>query len=51
MTLYHNLDRVTYKSFIADGVTKTHGLSTWRAKHLLVIELTKMAKKHKVLYD
>ena len=36
---------------IADGVTRIHGLPTWRAKQLLVTELTKIAKKRKVSYD
>ena len=51
MTLYHDLDEATYKLVIADGVTRIHGLPTWRAKQLLVTELTTIAKKHKVSYD
>ena len=48
MTSYHDLDESTYKSVIADGVTRIHGLPTWRAKQLLVTELTKIAKISKV---
>ena len=51
MTSYHDLEEATYRTVLADQVTRVHGLPTWRAKQNLVTELTKIAKKHKVSYD
>ena len=51
MTSYQDLEDATYRSVLAEQVTRIHGLPTWRAKQNLVSELTKIAKKHKVSYD
>ena len=51
MTSYHDLEEATYRTVLADQVTRIHGLPTWRAKQNLVTELTKIAKKHKVSFD
>ena len=51
MTSYHDLEYATYRTVLADQVTRIHGLPTWRVKQNLVTELTKIAKKHKVSYD
>ena len=51
MTSYHDLEDQTYKSVIAEQVTRIHGKPAWRQKEILKREFTRIAIKHKVSYD
>ena len=51
MTSYHDLEEQTYRSVIAEHITRIHGKPVWRTKEVMKNELTKIAIKHKVSYD
>ena len=51
MTSYHDLEDQTYRSVVAERVTRIHGRPVWKTKEKLKTELTKIATKHKVSYD
>ena len=50
MTSYHDLEDQTYRSVIAENITRIYGKPTWQSKERLKTELTKVAIKHKVSY-
>ena len=50
MTSYHDLEDQTYRSVIAEKITRIYGPPTWRVKEIFKAELTKIAMKHKVSY-
>ena len=50
MTSYHDLEDQTYRSVIAEKITRIYGPPTWRTKEIFKDELTKIAMKHKVSY-
>ena len=51
MTSYHDLEEQTYRSVVAEDVTRIYGKPTWQAKERLKMQLGKIAIKHKVSYD
>ena len=51
MTSYHNLEDQTYRSVVAEDVTRIYGKPTWQAKEQLKLQLGKIAIKHKVSYN
>ena len=50
MTSYHDLEESTYKSVLAENITRVHGVPTWGHKQRMVSELTKIAMRYKVSY-
>ena len=51
MTSYHDLEDQTYRSVVAEDVTRIYGKPAWQAKERLKTQLGKIAIKHKVSYE